>query len=376
MVRVDRWGSEQAKTHAETRRHGVERLIMGKLTLAVLVWALVAMPLFAQSEDQVFLVKGTPARGSIPAEKGMTRDKVTIETKTSPREIEVHEITRITFKDEPTDLSAGRTQVLQKNYNQALADLKKLDGQKIDRAHIRQDVEFYKALCLCRLALAEGGDKKAASGAMLAFVSKAPQSYHFYEAAELLGDVAMASGNYADAVKYYGGPQGLVSSPWNDYQMRANNATGRALIGEKQFEPALEKFTAVMNSAEATPEAVRQKNLAHVGRAVCLAETDKVEEAVTLLQDLVNKNDPQDVVLFARLYNALGRCYLKQNKTKEAVMAYLHTDVLFYADADAHAEALYHLSKLWSDVNKSDRAVAARNTLRERYAGSVWAGLE
>ena len=80
--------------------------------------------------------------------------------------------------------------------------------------------------------------------------------------------------------------------------------------------------------------------------------------------------------MIARLYNALGRCYLKQNKPKDAVMAYLHTDVLFYADADAHAEALFHLSKLWSDINKSDRAVAARNTLRERYAGSVWAGLE
>ena len=81
-------------------------------------------------------------------------------------------------------------------------------------------------------------------------------------------------------------------------------------------------------------------------------------------------------MLFARAYNALGRCYMKQNKPKDAVLALLHTDVLFYADADAHAEALYYLSKLWSDINKSDRAVAARSTLRERYAGSIWATLE
>src|SRR3954452_7918256 len=107
---------------------------MGKLTLAVIVWALVAMPLLAQ-RDQVFLAKGTPARGSIPDDGGMTRDKVTIDVATTPRQIQVNDIVRITFKDEPTDLNAGRTQVIQKNYNQALADLKKLDGQKIDRAY-------------------------------------------------------------------------------------------------------------------------------------------------------------------------------------------------------------------------------------------------
>jgi tetratricopeptide (TPR) repeat protein len=346
---------------------------MRRLGLAMLVLLVSPTVLLAQREDQVFLAKGTPARGNIAADTGMTRDKVTLETNTGAREIQVNEIVRITFKDEPNDLNTGRNQVIQKNYNQALIDLKKLDGQKVDRAYVRQDIEFFKALCLCRLALSEGGDRKAAADAMLAFVSKAPQSYHFYDAAELLGDVAMASGRYADAAKYYGG---LAAAPWGDYQMRANNSTGRALLGEKQFDQALEKFKTVTSSELATAEAVRQKNLAQAGRAACLAETGKVDEAITLVQDMINKNDPQDLVLFARLYNALGRCYLKQNKPKDAVLAYLHTDVLFYSDADSHAEALYNLSKLWTDVNKSDRAVAARNMLRERYAGSVWAGLE
>src|SRR3954451_18066180 len=136
-------------------------------TLAVV--ALLSLPAVcsAQREDQIFLVKGTPARGTIPPD-GMTREaptfaaKVKIDTPAGPREIEANEITRITFNNEPGDLNAGRTQVIQKNYNQALADLKKLDGQKIDRAFVRQDIEFYKALCLCKLALSEGGDKKAA----------------------------------------------------------------------------------------------------------------------------------------------------------------------------------------------------------------------
>jgi len=320
--------------------------------------------------DQIFLTKGAPSRGLILE---MGRDEVKLDMSGITRTFEVNEIVRIVFRDEPVDLGAARTNVLQRNYNQALVDLRKAEAQKIDSAYIRQDIDYYKALCQCRLAMSEGGDKAAAAMAMLNFVKSAPQSYHFYEAAELLGDLAMSSGKWADAIRYY---TPLTSVRWPDYQNRANNALGRALVGEKKFEEAQEKFKTVIASDLSTAETTKQKNLAQVGKAVCLAETGKAEEAAAALKDLIDKNDPQDSVLFARAYNALGRCYIKLNRPKDAVLALLHTDVLFYSDPDAHAEALYHLSKLWTDINKSDRALAARNTLRERYAGSVWASMD
>jgi tetratricopeptide (TPR) repeat protein len=331
-----------------------------------------ARPALAQSSfDQVFMSKGAPSRGLVIE---MGRDEVKLDMSGVPRTFDVNEIVRITFREEPSELNPARVNILQqKNYNQALVELRKIDVQKIERDYIKQDVEFYKALSQCRLAMSEGGDRVAADKAMFNFVRSAPQSYHFYEAAEVLGDLAMASGKWADAAKYYGP---ISNAKWPDYQMRSNNAIGRALVGEKKYDEALEKFKAVSSIEVSTAEANRQKNLASVGRAVCLAETGKADEGIALVQDLINKNDPQDSVLFARAYNAQGRCYLKQNKPKDAVLAFLHTDVLFYNDAEAHAEALYYLSKLWSDINKSDRAIAARSTLRERYAGSIWATLD
>lgn len=320
--------------------------------------------------DQVFLTRGTPARGRVTE---VARDHVTVESGGNSRQIAVPEIQRIVWAEEPADLNAARAAILQRNYNQALTELRKLEGRQITRDLARQDFEYYRAFVLCKLAMGEGGDKAAATEAMLAFVRSAPQSWHFYEAAETLGDLALSSGKYADAAKYY---TPLASAPWPEYQLRGQIAVGRALIGDRQFDEALTRFEAVLASELSTSEGLRQKNLAQVGKAICLAEKGQTDAAIALLNDLIQKNDPQDQTLFARIYNALGRCYMKQNKPKDAVLALLHTDLLFYQDADAHAEALYYLSRLWGDLNKSDRALAARSTLRERYAGSIWATLE
>jgi tetratricopeptide (TPR) repeat protein len=321
--------------------------------------------------DQIFLAKGAPSRGNITA---MSKDTVTLDMSGVARPFQVNEISRITFDEEPSELTNARNAVIQKNWGVAKSELDKPGAAEATRDLIKQDIDFYKALATAKLAMTEGGDKNAAATAMLNFAKSAPNNYHFYEAAEVLGDLAVASGKFADAARFYGSI--AASAPWEDYKLRANNAVGRALIAEKKFPEALEKFNAVLASELTTPLANEQKLFATIGKAQCMAEAGQAEEGIAMLQDVIAKNDATDATLFARTYNALGNCYLKVNKPKDALQAFLHTDILFYADADGHAEALYHLSKLWSDVNKADRAVAARNTLRERYPGTIWNTLE
>jgi len=321
--------------------------------------------------DQVYVNRQpTPNRGTITS---MTKDEVGMDMAGVARTFPVNEITRISYGDENNELTNARNAVQQKNYNAALTELRKLQGVQIGREYMKQDVDYLNALCLARLAMSEGGDKKAAAQAMLEFVKSAPNNWHFYDAAEILGDLAAASGDNAAAVRYY---SGLAKAPWEDYRMRANNAIGNALLAQKNAAEALNRFNEVLNASLTTPEAAAQKTFAQIGKAQCLAETGKPDEGVKMIEEIIAENDPSDSTLFAKAYNALGNCYLKSNKTKEALQAFLHTDILFYADGPSHAEALYHLSKLWSEVNKSDRAVAARNTLRERYAGSAWSTKE
>jgi tetratricopeptide (TPR) repeat protein len=316
-------------------------------------------------------------RGQPVAKKGLlkeiTKDKITLEINSVPQSFDVNQIVRFDFDKEPNELNNARNAIAQRKYQLAADELKKLDGKPEKNRDIAADIAFYKAYCQAKLAITAGGDKAAAIVKVLEWAKTNANNFHFYESAELLGDLSVAAGQSADAVRYYGS---LSAAPWPDYQMKGNIAVGRALVAEKKYAEALAKFEAVAAASDSSAEADAQKRLATTGKAVCLAETGKADEGVALLQALIKDNNPEDdKVLFARAYTALGNCYLKQSKNKEALQAFLFTDILFDADADAHAEALYHLSKLWAEVNKSERAQQAKALLKDRYAGSVWAGM-
>jgi tetratricopeptide (TPR) repeat protein len=320
--------------------------------------------------NNVVTVSKKSNRGMIT---NMTAAEVTLDMAGLARKFAVNEINKIAFADEPTDLTAARNSLDQKNYNSAKDQLDKINPAKVERELISQDIAFYKAYCLARLALTEGGNKSDASKAMFAFYQTAPNNYHFYEAAEILGDLGVATGSFEAAAKFYG-ETGLGGAPWPEYKLRAGVASGRALVLAGKFEDAAKAFDAVSASGETTSEANALKQHALVGKAHCLAETGKPEEGITILSEIVAKNDPQlDSKLFARAYNALGNCYLKQTKPKDALMAFLKTDLLFFADSDAHAEALSKLAKLWEETGHAERATDARNKLRDRYSGSIWA---
>lgn len=321
-----------------------------------------------QALDSVYGLKGgVPSKGTVT--DAMTKDNVTLDMAGVPRVFPINEISRITYGDEPSELTNARNSVIAKNYGSALDELKKIPQGALVRSQMQQDASYYMALCQLKLAMSEGGDRKKAEADMVTFVRTYGNSYHFYEAAEQLGDLAASSGNYEQAVKYY---NPISAAPFPELQMRANNAAARALVAQKNFPEALKRYEAVLASDLANAEASSQKQLASVGKAQCLGETGKPDEGVKMLEDIIAKNDPQDARLFGRTYNALGACHLKAGRDKDALLAYLHTDVLFYSDGEAHAEALYHLVKLWTSMNKADRATACRGTLKDRYAGSVW----
>ena len=335
-------------------------------------WRLVGMllwlaPTVLLAQDQVIPLSGTPASGTV-VESSPT--EVVVEARNGKRRIPVNEIRRVSFREDPAELRRARDRILVGDLEAALADLKKIDATRIERAEVQQDLQYYLAYCQGRLALSAGGEKSVASTMMLDFAKEHPRSYHFFESAELLGDLAVASEQYDDAVRYYRAI--AAKAPWPEFRMRAVIREARAQL-DKQDLPAAEKLFKSAEEFEVdTPDARRQKRFAAIGRAICLTESGSLDEGRSLIEKIIADNDPQDTELFGRAYNALGRYHLRADQPKDALLAYLHVDVLFYSEPDVHAESLFNLSNLWKSVDRADRAQAARNLLADRYSGSKW----
>jgi tetratricopeptide (TPR) repeat protein len=284
------------------------------------------------------------------------------------KQIPVNEIEVIYYEGEPPDLKTAKTHILNGRYAEALTVLNKIEKMP-DRQETVQDIEFYKALCSAKLAMA-GSMKIVDAGRMMkAFADANTKSYHYFDASEVVGDLLMAVGSYAPAAEYF---SRLDAAPWPEYRMRAGVAVGRVLLAQGKIEEALNAFDKVLGTTAEGDSADAQRLAASLGKAGALVAMKKTDEAIKTVNGFLEKADPDNAPLMARAYNILGTAERQAGHTKEALLAFLHVDVLYPNVPEAHAEALANLADLWGQVHKAERANRARKTLEERYPESPW----
>ena len=340
-------------------------LIVAFTTIAL--WSTAAPATAQGASDRIRLTRGNEA-GEITA---MTPLNVTLRKGTGTGDaIPVNTIRSIVFNNEPAELSQARVSAINGAYKNSLDALQKIDAANVRRDIIKQDVEYYKAWCAAKLALSGDGEIGEAGRQLNSFVRAYPQNFHYLAAVEMMGDLLMASGRYENAEKQYAE---LAQAPWPDYKIRAAVAVGRTLQAQKKHPEAIRRFDAALAITGDGPDAQSQHLSATLGKAVSLAETGGGVEAVNIIEKVIHDADPQEKELHARAYNALGTCYCKAGKTKDALLAFLHVDVLYNSVPEAHAEALAQLVPLWKQVGQDERARESRQLLDERYGGSRWA---
>jgi TolA-binding protein len=110
-----------------------------------------------------------------------------------------------------------------------------------------------------------------------------------------------------------------------------------------------------------------------LGKALCQQKQGLIDEAIATVDEVISKASESESQTLARAWVLKGDCLRAKNLPKDALMAYLHVDVLYASEPAAHAEALYRLASLWGPAGQQARAEEALALLTTRYPNSSWA---
>lgn len=282
-------------------------------------------------------------------------------------EIPANTISSVQFDQEPPPLTVLRTAMIASRYADALETAEKLDPNSIRNSHARADYDFYRALAHAKLAFAErSADRKTqlqkAAELCTGFLRDHPQNYHFFEACELLGELHNTAGNPEKALQAY---SSLAKAPWLDMQLKAHYHLGALRLGENRLEDSEKHFQTVLRESGGDPQFTNWKNAAEVGLAKCMVQKGREKEAIEILQTLLLHVEAEDIRTQADVYCALGGAYEKLDRPREAILAYLHVEILFPSAKEEYRIALERLSRLWKTVQRPERAAETERLLRE-----------
>jgi tetratricopeptide (TPR) repeat protein len=332
------------------------------LILPVVLLLLGARSALAVDEVQT---SRTIIRGSI---QRRSHDEIVIQpTAGAEQRVPVNEVAGVRYDGEPPKLQPLRQAALRGRYEDTAAELEALlKEEDIQRAEVEEDIRFYQAYCAAQLALAGKGDINAAGRQVMDFLKQYDQTHHFYESQELMGNLLAAVGKPDLAMRYF---DAIDQAPWPEYKVKAAVLKGQALRRQKQPQEALAQFDRAIELAQTLEgdTVAAQRRSAQLGRAACMADSQQASEAIGIVHEIIKQADPENSALRAQAYNALGYCHQAAGKSKEALLAYLHVDVLYFQSPQEHAEALTHLATLWNEVGQTDRAAEAREILKSRY---------
>ena len=301
----------------------------------------------------------------------ITKTDVTIKPRTRDAEkIPANEIVRIRWEGEPIKLNSGRGQEERgylanalTNYQDSLGDV------KADNANLKTEVEYLIARTTARMALADSTKVDEASKRLQDFQKAHSNNFRYFESLAFLGRVQMAKNDYAGAKTTF---ELLTQAPWGDYKMSAQIGTARVLLEQQQYDQALQAFEAVIGMPGNSPAETARKQEALLGKATCLQKQQKHNEAITALNEVIQKVSPDETAIQAEAYVRQGDSLQVVGKLKEAVLAYLHVDLLFQAETDLHAESLYQLWKLSPQIGQPERGGEALARLQADYPNNEW----
>ncbi len=143
----------------------------------------------------------------------------------------------------------------------------------------------------------------------------------------------------------------------------------RILARQGKHDEAIAELDRLIASSTKGSERQRAAMLA---KAESLAAIKKFKEAETLVRQVIQGSPPEDAASQAPAYNTLGDCLRAANRPKEALIAYLHTDMLYNKDKEQHPRALFEIAALFRHLKQDAHADEFTQRLKQEYPRSPW----
>ena len=310
-------------------------------------------------------------------------DAVVLETADGSKlEIPSERALWLQFDAAPPELAAARVELEVGACEAALEKLDKIEESETtgeENALIAAEIEWTRLRALMQMALdgTEPSFSKAGKAAT-AFVNARANHYRRNDAFAMLGSAFLAMSregkdpekNLARAKSAY---EKLTSS--SSKTVRARGTVGLAELASERHEnaEALKLYGEVAGDETLCEEfgGLEIWVDARLGLARVATEEGRYEEALSALTELLASTPNAATLRQARTYNALGSTNARAGRTEEAIVAYLHVDLLYPSARSERIEALKALVPLWRAVGREDRAEETRARLKERFGVEV-----
>lgn len=318
--------------------------------------------------DEVVLIPGSTVkqatggrvRGTVQSE---TPAAVVVKLGTTEITVPADQIVSVSYTGQPASLALAEANEASGQLAKAADLYKKAASEAGAKPLIEQAAKYKQAEVTADLAMTDPAKAAEAVALLDRFVKDYPGGRHVAPALETLARLQLQRNDpkvedTLDRLKKL--PAGAD---------RAAVLHAKVLARKGNHDAAIAELDNLMKAAPANSPRRREAQLA---KAESLAGMKKFQEAEADLRAAIKALPAEDAASQSAAYNTLGDCLRAAGRPKDALVAYLHTDVLFAKDREQHARALAAISRLWRELKRDDRADEALAKLRQEYPQSPY----
>ena len=300
-----------------------------------------------------------------------TPDTIFYERSGMPQTAKVGDVESLTYEGEPSQFKSARQSMAEGRNEDARTVLTSIKGENIARKEVAAEHAFLLAQANARIAF-QGGDTspKNAIAGLDAFLKKYTDSYRRYEALQLQGDLNLEIKETKKALEAFTELSKVKDSPMT----QARGCLGRAKVllsagknGVAEAEAMYKAVQSLIDRQELKADVPAIQMNVSLGVARCAAINGKHAEAQAKVQQVIKQLAPEDGATNALAYNTLGDALSQEGKPKDAIVAYLHTHLLYSSDPSLHADALTKLAALFRAEGNHGRAQELEDVRMKQY---------